>query len=108
MTIEQVVKMFPERSLAVFRVERGSANDRKMVWLVGWDAGYFTTDTDRHAYHGRGSETACADSMEDALSALVKTEMTRAKSTVEYHEEALSKARDALSAVARRLEGGNV
>jgi len=73
--------------------------------VASWDAGYFTSDTDRHVYHGQGyADVAFGDTAEEALEMLAHAEIKAARAMVSYHEKELLVARDLLAAASRRLE----
>jgi hypothetical protein len=106
MTLEQILALFPERSIALLRTERGEGGERKLVWMAQWDAGYFTSDTDRHVWHGSGHSEAArfGETPEEALEKLAHTELEAAKRAVAYHERELREAREIVFREASRLE----
>lgn len=87
-SVSRFIEIFPDRPFALFRTSRGPGENRKLIWVAQWYAGYFTSDTDRFVYHGNeGSSQGFGDTPEEALYDLVRIEKDLRKKTEEPNEK---------------------
>lgn len=107
MTIDDLIALYPDRSFALFRVERGPKGKREFVWLARWNAGYFTTDSDRHVGlddYVSSDEQYFGSTEEEAIEKLGLSDLMLAKRRVEVSERELADARVELTKVTERME----
>lgn len=105
MTIEQVTKLFPERTFALVRIGRGESNSRKLVWMAQWYVGYYTSDSDRRVYHDGGErQEFFGETPEEALENMVREELDSKKRNVARREKDLEEARAEAREMAERFE----
>lgn len=96
MTFEQFIQRHSARSFALFRVERGPTNNRKMVWVAQWHNGYFTSDTDRLVDHTNDNNRVISESPFEAMEKLDSLDVERARERIRHLEEALKEAKESL------------
>jgi hypothetical protein len=104
-TIDELVKLFPERAFALYRVERGCQNNRRFVWKATWNAGYYTSDSDRHMTHENSRSDYFGDTPEEALEKLARSEVENARASVLAFEKELEDLREKRASAERRLAG---
>ncbi len=102
LTVEDVVEKYPNRSIGLFRCERGPEKARHFVWVAQWDGGYFTSDTDRHAYFGNARQHF-GETVGEALWKLVYQDLVDAQEAVIRAEQHLEASRKELTKVTKTI-----